>query len=239
MLPPFGQAGAQHRFGHIDKHRHIVQRCQIRPRRLPQQQVIPLGDDNRGFGSDHPRPGAGYFDAAVKHRHRHKRLIPCAQAQQQVAKAADIKGFGCALARAQPGRHQIQIVIVKAIHRQHRRQPRRSGIQPVHQRLGHRAFPRPRGTGNGGNHPLATGGAPGQQVGQPGRINLGSGHSNPQIRRYRRALLRRNGRPRSITSSKFCASGCQTASPYPTSGGMLMKLSIASPPLKPMAASVA
>jgi hypothetical protein len=59
-----------------------------------------------------------------------------------------------------------------------------------------------------------------------------------QIRLYCLALLRRNGRPFSITSSMFWATGRQTARPYPTSGGMLMKLSMARPPLKPMAARV-
>lgn len=82
MLPPLGPPRPQHRFGHIDQHRHVIKRCQIRPRCLPQQQVIPLRHDNPGFSGDHPGTGADNFNTAVKHRHRHERLIPGAQAWQ-------------------------------------------------------------------------------------------------------------------------------------------------------------
>ena len=54
-----------------------------------------------------------------------------------------------------------------------------------------------------------------------------------------RALFRRNGSPFSITSLSPEATGRQTDSPDAISGGMLMKLSIASPPLNPIARSAA
>ena len=68
------------------------------------------------------------------------------------------------------------------------------------------------------------------------------GHAAPlsrPISPYCRALLRRKGRPRPITSSALAATGRQTDRPWAISGGMLTKLSIASPPSNPMAAKAA
>ena len=59
------------------------------------------------------------------------------------------------------------------------------------------------------------------------------------MRRYWRALFRRNGRPLSMTSAWLAATGRQIDRAWPISGGMFMKLSIARPPLNPTAARAA
>ena len=59
------------------------------------------------------------------------------------------------------------------------------------------------------------------------------------INPYCRALFLRKGRPLLMTTVSLAATGRQTLNPNANRGSMLMKLSIASPPSKPIAASVA
>mgnify|MGYP000389153707 CR=1 FL=1 len=75
---------------------------------------------------------------------------------------------------------------------------------------------------------------PGSATVWPGRFQL---TGQRQIRPYCSALLRRNGRPRSSTISRLSATGRQTANPWAISGGISIKLSMASPPSNPIAAS--
>ena len=70
-------------------------------------------------------------------------------------------------------------------------------------------------------------------------LNILFGITYPVINPYCLAIFLKKGSPSFITASSPVATGRQIDSPYESSGGILIKLSIAIPPLNSIAASVA